>query len=236
MNTLTRRQREFQTREQLFLNTARTLLRSEGAANLTMERIAELTEYAKGTVYKHFTCKEDILCALCLESLHKMGELFEHAQKIDTHSRVRVMAIGTAYQLFTMQFPEELDLLIATRTDNIRQKASHLRVEQLNLVDKTVHNLLRSVVNDAIQEGMLKLPAHIQTDEVCFSLWATSFGIMVLDQAKEVVSELNLPPVQQIVLNQLTLLLDGYGWKPLSTEYDYLAAYQHILQHMEAQP
>lgn len=236
MNTLTRRQREFQQREQLFLDTARAILRSDGVANLTMERIADLTEYAKGTVYKHFTCKEDILCGLCLDSLRQMAALFDKALQFKGNSRERIMAIGTAYQLYTLQYPEEFDLLIATRTNNIRQKASPERVADINHFDATVHNQIRSVVNDAIHAGQLKLPAHIQTDEVCFSLWAMSFGMLVLDQAKDIAGELVLPPIQQMIFNQITLLLDAYGWHPLSHEFDYHQAFARVLQHLNAQP
>lgn len=236
MNTLSRRQRDFLQREQLFLDTARSIMRSDGVGNLTMERIAELTEYAKGTVYKHFSCKEDILCALCLEGLRSMALLFEIANQIKGPPRLRVMAIGTAYQLFSMQYPEEFDLLIASRTNNLRQKASPKRVEEMNAADQAVHNLMRSVVNSAIAAGDLTPPPHIQTDEICFSLWAMSFGMMVLDQAKEATDELNLPPVKQIIFNQMTLLLDGYQWKPLSHEFDYFKSLQTMLQQLDVHP
>lgn len=233
MNTLSRRQRDFLQREQLFLDTARQILRSDGIANLTMDRIAELTEYAKGTVYKHFTCKEDILCALCLESIQHMTHLFEGASAFEGSSRERVMAMGAAYQIFTSKFPEEFDLLIAARTNNIRQKASPKRVEDMGSADKVVHNLLRAVVGRAIDDGTLVLPSHMTVDELCFALWALSFGMLVLDQAKEVTSELQLPPVQHALFKQFNLLLDGYGWKPLSSEFDYLQSFQHILRHLD---
>ena len=236
VNTLSRRQRDFLQREQLFLDTAREILRRDGIAHLTMDRIAELTEYAKGTLYKHFTCKEDILCALCLECLQRLANVFEHAGNFPGNSRERVMAIGTAYQLYTLQHPEEFDLLIASRTNNIRQKASPQRVDDMGNADKVVHNQLRAVVNGAIADGKLILPPHVAVDELCFSLWAMSFGVLVLDQAREAAIELQLPPVQQIIFRQISLLLDGYGWKPLSTKFDYLQSFQRILRHMDGQP
>ena len=230
---MTRRQREFLQREALFLSTARTIMRSDGIANLSMERIADLTEYAKGTVYKHFTCKEDILCALCCESLQHLSNLLEHAGDFNGNLREKMLAMGTAYQLFTTQYPEKFDLIIANRTTNIRQKAPPKRVEQMDAIDQKVHDHLRSLLQQAIDEGQLKLRAGIQVDEVCFGLWAMSFGILVLDQAKVVIEELDLPPVNQVLLNQMNLLLDGYGWSPLSTEYDYHASFGQILHFME---
>lgn len=235
MNTLSRRQRDFLQREQLFLDTARQILRNDGIAHLTMDRIAELTEYAKGTVYKHFTCKEDILCALCLDCLQRMADLFRHASSIPGNSREHVLAVGTAYQLFTLQFPEEFDLLIASRTSKFRQKAAPKRVEDMGNADQVVHNQLRAIVGRAIAEDGLVLPPHIGVDELCFTLWALSFGMLVLDQAQDMTTELQLPPVQQMLFSQFNLLLDGYGWKPLSSEFDYLQSLQRILRHMDVQ-
>ncbi len=233
MNTLSRRQRDFMQREQLFLDTARMIIRNDGVGNLTMDRIAELTEYAKGTVYKHFTCKEDMLCALCLECMQTMVGLFERANQTDGPPRLRIMAIGIAYQVFSLRFPEEFDLLLSMRTNNIRQKAAAKRIADVDVADQSIHNLLRSVVNDAIANGDLTLPPHIQIDELCFSLWAMSFGMMALDQSQDLLAQLQLPPVQQVIYNQLTLLLDSYRWQPLSQEFDYIKSYQHILQQLE---
>lgn len=233
LNTITRRQREFQQREELFLATARNILRADGMASLTMERIADLTEYAKGTVYKHFTCKEDILCALCNESLLHMSRLFHHAVLFEGTSRERLMALGGAYQLYTVQFPEEFDLLIATRTNNIRQKASARRVEAMGEADLQVHAVMRTLISDAIACGDLTVPPGMQVDEICFGLWGLSFGVLVLDQAKDAISSMELPPITQVMFNQLNRLLDGYAWTPLSTEHDYSQTVVRVLQHLE---
>jgi len=52
---LSRKQREIATREQLILDTAQNILHEQGYSHLTMERIAEATEYSKGTIYYHFS-------------------------------------------------------------------------------------------------------------------------------------------------------------------------------------
>ncbi len=63
MTPLSRKQREIRDRELLILDNAAELLYQEGYAGLSMERIAEAIEYSKGTVYQHFKCKEEVLCA-----------------------------------------------------------------------------------------------------------------------------------------------------------------------------
>ncbi|MCC2658985.1 MAG: TetR/AcrR family transcriptional regulator [Panacagrimonas sp.] len=61
MGTKERRQREFNEREELFLNVALELVRSNGLLNLQMSRLAEKAEYAVGTLYLHFDSKEDLV-------------------------------------------------------------------------------------------------------------------------------------------------------------------------------
>ncbi|ARO88250.1 TetR/AcrR family transcriptional regulator [Nitrosospira lacus] len=43
-------------------DTAWALFESEGFAVVTMERIADVADVAKGTLYKHFSAKEALLC------------------------------------------------------------------------------------------------------------------------------------------------------------------------------
>jgi len=239
MNTLTRRQREFLQREQLFLDTARQILRSDGAAAFTMDRIAAQTEYAKGTVYKHFSCKEDILCALCHESLVQLEKRFRHALTLEGNHREKMMTLGTAYLLFTHHFPEEFDILIAVRTNNVRQKASPDRLQQMLEADQRVHDVMQSLIGAAIAAGDLQLQADISLDEACFGLWAMAFGLLALAPVHDKMEQHDqmaspaLPPIQQIMLHQMNLLLDGYRWHPLSTEYDYQASLNRILNHMD---
>ena len=79
MNTLTRKQREIADRHTRFLDIAKSLIETEGYSTLSMDRIAELAEYSKGTVYQHFSCKEEILIQLCNQNGQILKSLFERA-------------------------------------------------------------------------------------------------------------------------------------------------------------
>ena len=79
MNTLSRKQREIAERHALFLDVARNLLFEEGLHQLSMDRVAELSEYSKGTVYQHFSCKEDMLLGVCCQAMTGLAELFDRA-------------------------------------------------------------------------------------------------------------------------------------------------------------
>lgn len=233
MNTSTRRLREFQQREQLFLEAASNIIRDEGISVLTMDKIAELTEYAKGTVYKHFTSKEDILCGLCVERLSKGVEMFAHAIQINGSPRMKMVAIGVSYQIFTNKYPEEFDLLIAARTNNIREKASEQRIQQMEQLDIHIHQVINSVIQLAIENKDLALPSGMQVDDLSFGLWATSFGLLALSQAQGLVGGFKPSAEEHQLVTHMNCLLDGYGWHPLSSENNSDESYSAALLHLD---
>ena len=69
MVELTRKQREIQERTREILRVAKPILLAEGFQALTMDRVASRMEYAKGTIYGHFSNKEEIVLALALEAM-----------------------------------------------------------------------------------------------------------------------------------------------------------------------
>ncbi|MGC1509099.1 TetR/AcrR family transcriptional regulator [Ketobacter nezhaii] len=229
MNTQSRRQREFRQREQKFVNAARDIIRRESVSNLTMDKIAELTEYAKGTVYKHFSCKEDILCGLCLDGLEHLLNQFEFSTTFPGTCRERILCLAMSYKQFTLQFPEEFDLLISCRTDNIRDKASPLRMQQLDELEQQIIDLLKNLISQAIEKDDLCLPDNMKQDDICFGLWAMTFGMLTLDRTDPTVRSLQSSDTDQLIRSQIGCLLDGYGWAPLSRNHDYDLTYNNIL-------
>ncbi len=221
MTTTTRKQRERQARELLFLETARQIVREEGVAALTMERIAECCEYSKGTVYKHFTCREDMLLALCISSLSAMSEMFSGVLTLPGRSREKVTFLVFAYQMFSRYFPEDFELLVESRHVEILHKALPERAAERERFDELLRSLILAQINRGISEGELQLKPDMTVDEVCFGAWALSLGILLLGTNPHVMKHFILPDTAKVLFNQINLLLDGLNWAPLSHDFDY---------------
>ncbi len=100
MGTATRKQREVRQREQMLLDIGRRLLIEQGFAGLSLDRLAEATEYSKGTIYQHFSTKEDLVAALAAQSIERRSILFERATRLTGRPRERLIAIQVADELF----------------------------------------------------------------------------------------------------------------------------------------
>ena len=75
---LSRKEREFLRHRQEILETALDLFSEKGFHNVSMNEIAQKSEFAVGTVYKFFEKKEELYKALVLEQSDKFhGALTE---------------------------------------------------------------------------------------------------------------------------------------------------------------
>lgn len=119
-----RKKREYAQRETLIIDTARTLLLEVGYIDLNMDRIAEITEYSKGTIYQHFSCKEEILVQMLIQSAQQCGTFLGRGSQFQGTPRERVAAMALGYDLFIRLHPDHFKSKLLLQNESIRGKAS----------------------------------------------------------------------------------------------------------------
>lgn len=76
------------------LRAAREVFLADGWDHFSVERIAEFMECSRPLVYKHFSCKEEILLALAIESKSRRVRFYERAVMFRGRLREKMLAIG----------------------------------------------------------------------------------------------------------------------------------------------
>lgn len=69
--SMTKKQQAIANREMELIELAQELVKEQGFANFTMDKLTSRSPYSKGTIYNHFCSKEDVVLALCIHSLKK---------------------------------------------------------------------------------------------------------------------------------------------------------------------
>jgi AcrR family transcriptional regulator len=223
MTTLTRKQREVQQREALILEVAQRLLLERGYFGLNMERIAEATEYSKGTIYHHFSCKEDIVAALTARTMGVRKSLFERAATFAGRPRERMTAIGVADMLFFTAYHEHFRMEQICKVEAVWDKATEDRRMEVILAEDGCFNAIMGIIRDAIAQGDLCLDsaAALPPEGIMFGLWSMAWGgrsLMTLGLADR---KLNLEDAEGVLARNFQLYLDGCNWQPRSSEWDY---------------
>lgn len=75
LNELTRREREQKKREIFIISKAEELFNQYGFEKVTMDDLSKEAEYTKRTLYRYFTCKEDLLYAVILKGNKRLYDM-----------------------------------------------------------------------------------------------------------------------------------------------------------------
>ncbi|MDX2112077.1 MAG: TetR/AcrR family transcriptional regulator [Verrucomicrobiota bacterium] len=217
-------------REEKILDTARKIIDSEGVGGLTMEKVAARVTFSKGTLYNHFSSREDILVAVSSRCMDKHRQLFARAALFPGRPRERFIAIGVGCELQHTIEPEDHPYWI---TDDILAKTSQRWRDAYAWAYSSTIELFLGVVRDAIAVG--DLPAGTPPDLVSFATWSLMEGADELYRYKLIFRDASPTEFTLLQRRMVTHLLDGFNWKPLSTEIDYPALHRRLIETLYAE-
>lgn len=218
---LSRKQREIAQRHALFLDIASNLLTEDGYHQLTMERIAELAEYSKGTVYQHFSCKEEILIQLCIASMSHLHALFSRASEFPGSHRDKILGVFYAHELWTQHDKNAVDMLQHLSMHGVRDKVSEESQTQHDKLEHGLVALVTNIVVEAINAGELPKQKTLTPPQIVFGLWSMSMGGQLLQASDLPLQEFGVENPGISLLRTVAATLDGYGWQPLGTEVHF---------------
>lgn len=228
METLSPKKLEIQEREQKILAAARSMVVREGYQALSMERIADAVEYSRGTIYNHFSCKEEIIIALAEKGAAKRVEMFRQAASYQEASRFRMLSICYAAERFVINFPDYFLFEQIFSLDSVREKTSAQRQQVIHTCEIQCMGIVTGVVRDAIAHGDLTLPEDITPERLVFGLWALTTGAYGLAFTSQSLPQIGITDPYAIVRTHVCHLLDGYDWNPLSATHDVDEAFLQI--------
>ena len=230
MSHLSPKQREIRAREQSILAAAQAIWRRDGYQMLTMERVAETIGCSKGTLYNHFSSKEDLACTLCCQTMESLLAVFQRAARLPLDSRSRFLALGLGYALFYQQNPDEAINIQTVKSPSVREKLSEAKRQQLAGIEKQLHDLSLNIVHQAIEDGDLPEAMRVHSSSIVFSLWAMHYGGILIDKSDIPLRQLGYGPVVDMLWYSSNHLLDGYHWRPLGHDEDENAQRQRFEQ------
>jgi AcrR family transcriptional regulator len=219
MSTRERKQRELAEREQRFLAAAREQICQDGLLSLQMAKVARSCDYATGTLYQHFSSKEDLLVAICAEMAATRVDFFQRVADWQASSRERMFAIAVADMLFAHRYPEHFRLAQFVFTEVIWQAASPQRRRHTLEVCKPMGLIVEGIVNDAIAAGDVDTHGRAPM-EMSIGQWTMTLGMHNLVHAEGVLDLYDLKDPYRIMLSHVQMLLNGMNWQPHINPFD----------------
>ncbi|MFT6387387.1 MAG: AcrR family transcriptional regulator [Cellvibrionaceae bacterium] len=200
-------------REDNILDGALDIISKQGIVGLTMDKLVAGISYSKGTLYNHFSSKEDVLAGLCNRNMHSVMNLFLRAAAIKESTRDKMTAIGFAYLVSVLLSPQHFALVMNAKTE-LFEKASPKRREEHDQLDEKLFGVMHGIIQEAISKKELILTSNVDAQQVSFSTWAMAFGtIGLLLNGEKACSTMTGMILEDRVIAHSNIVMDGLGWK-----------------------
>ncbi|MDX2370125.1 MAG: TetR/AcrR family transcriptional regulator [Colwellia sp.] len=220
-------------REKKILTVAITLIQRLGIENLTMDKVVAQVPFSKGTVYKHFIGKEDLLLAISNHAIEVLSDLFYRAYQFKGCSRERMLLLNFSYLIYGILYPELFQAVICAKSQSVIGKSSEERLNENDQLQVKLLTAIHGIVDDGLSDDSLTLPKHMNIQQLCFANWSMAYGaITLLSGEVESCSGRTDLIVERELFNHSNLLFDGMGWKPLTKDKKHCTELKIALQNL----
>ena len=214
-NALSRKDQVRLEREELILSVALSLLKEFGLNGLTMQAIADRTEYSKGTIYQHFSCKEDVLAKLVIRCGQRLISLIDLALANSHGLRHKVVMVSWAFFINAELESETASLVSMVKSPEFQTKISDAQQADLSIIDQSI---LSRVI------GLFTQQTDIGADKVkvgAFGWWAMKWGVQDVLVNDWEMSKLGFDDPKHYFFESLHVFLDGLGVQRDEFSHDF---------------
>jgi AcrR family transcriptional regulator len=215
-------------RELELIDIARDIIEKDGLNALTMDKVTALCEYSKGTVYNHFSCKEDLLVSVSNEGLKDLLHLFKKLDGFEGNGREQMIGLQIAYLYFSKLYPSQFMCVLTVKNPAILSRTSDTRKKQQIELEIALEERALEIVNRAIEQKELSLNPDREIKQITFANWSQTFGALVLVNAAESLVGLQGIDVGKEFFINAFVLNDGFNWQPLSVDYNYFDTIERL--------
>ncbi len=177
-----RRKREHINREKIILQSAKKLFFKNGFFAVTVEKIAEISEIGKGTVYSHFKSKEEIYARVFEEGLSTLLQYLKEAADICDGKSLSIKKCLDAYIQFYRMNKEYFDILLFIDTVGNPIKIPTEILKRVRTKKEEALNILKNAIKNDIDNGQFH--KDIDLKQTAYLLWGTINGVLHLVESR----------------------------------------------------
>ena len=171
MGVSERKQREKVYRETSILEAAKKVFLAKGLLAATIDDIAADAELSKGTLYRYYRSKEEIMLAISEQATSELYVLFNKAAAGDDSGLEKVLRMIRAYYSFVLANPAYFGFIAFFE--------SPLPVTNAGVVYETtnaIYGLFQTVMQQGMNDGSMR--TDLKAELMANTLWASTYGMM----------------------------------------------------------
>lgn len=178
MGIAERKEREKEQKQNTIIDAAEAVIFSKGLEAATMEEIAEMAEFSKGTIYLYFKNKEDLYFAIHYRGIQLLHEMFQKAAKTKKTGIEQILAVGKAYYKFSKIHSDYYKAMVYYDCHPGKADSDSSFAEQCNMEGEKVLKFLAMVIQTGIEDKTIR--PDLDPLKTGIILWGQSMGMIQL--------------------------------------------------------
>lgn len=177
----------------LLCDLALAAFAKHGVDGITLRGLAAAAGCSRTTPYRYFKNKADILAALRQREFERMTHALEAASQAEGNPNKRLVALGTAYLNFAMEYPDAYRVMY-----EVDQQDSHLYPDLLAQIDRSGEPI-RTIIAQAVKSGVM----HGDPANIAYSQWAGLHGLISLHLSGMLSDERCIDELAEVMIRSL---------------------------------
>ena len=202
-------------------------MHENGFHQLSMDSIAEYAEYSKGTLYQHFSCKEELLIQLCLGRMSGLDVITQKAATYDGSYRECLIAAQIGHELWMNIEPRDIYMLQNVHADGVLNKVAPASIEAFRHLEFSIISKFAGFFQMAMDDGSLPV-GELNAAELVYGTWSMCYGGQLLRSFSTPLSEMGVRDSGTAITTLLQVLLNGLNWKPLMSPQETTVFRDHL--------
>lgn len=165
-------------RKQQILDASKSVLESRGMDKFTIDQVADEAKIAKGTVYKYYKSKDQILSELSVNSLDMMRQQFEDAANRKSTAIEKLQAICMASYRFSITNKRHYELV-----QFMERPEFNINMDDYLRVSYSLQSFTDNIVKEGIMSG--EIDREYDPQLTTYILWAACIGVMQFTETKK---------------------------------------------------
>ncbi len=212
------KQEKLRVREEMIISKVCDLIVEEGFFNLRMSDVAKCADVSMGTLYSHFSSKEDLLIGISNSLLLKRVDMMKKV-KITFDKPLEqliAMIIGDYYINFDLGELSEVETI--SNIPSVWQRASHKSTELIKSIQENLMKDSFAIISECLNSKELfpnnEYNQHTK-EQIEISLWSSCIGLRHIFNmpAIDVKTTLSNEDEEEICLKLIRAILTGFGGK-----------------------
>ncbi|MFQ5865225.1 MAG: TetR/AcrR family transcriptional regulator [bacterium] len=166
---LPRKERERLARREEILRAARKVFSERGFEKATLDEIAEVAEFGKGTIYNYFKSKEELLTCIIERGINRFQQFVAEAIQNRTTPREKVETyIDSAFEFFERH--RQIFSILELERNNLARNLNDEMFGKCCAQQAALLQFLAQLFNEGIKKGEFKKLDSLKLAQALFGL------------------------------------------------------------------